>query len=454
MFIKLFQILILVISLQYSLYSQQGYIMFLNSEQIAGLSRIKIVEKAKKELLISYYIYEDDKLGLLGLDLLLLKKEMYPDIKIKILLDAQANGIDKSLLYYLEQHGIEIKEFHPLPKLFVPLNKISIKNFFNSMNNLNYRMHDKLIIADNKEIIGGGRNIEKSYYGMDNKNFHDLDFYLKSEILSMKVRKYFLRMWNSKHVKNIVYTRSERSGAHYVKMVDKLKNFRKFTLYNKEKYLRLSEDLDPEIKGIQFKKAKFLSSFNNITGNFEPDFLSTSLFNLAIRIEKSILIETPYFLPTKRMYRLLKYLQKKKVEIDFITNSYCSSDAVPVVAAYDNEKEALFNLGINLYEYKGPDYLHAKAAVFDDKIALLGSYNMDPRSAYINTELVFIFEDENVAKRLKDIIFKDKKECVKVKFDGEKSSGGYYDCSKSGIDIFLYTFFRLFSHLQLFYYQF
>jgi phosphatidylserine/phosphatidylglycerophosphate/cardiolipin synthase-like enzyme len=428
--------------------------MFLDNEEIAGLSRIKIIEKAEKELLISYYIFEDDKIGLLALDLMLLKKEMNPDIKIKLLLDAHANKVDKSLLYFLEQHGIEIKEFHSVPKLFVPLKKISIKKFFNSINNLNYRMHDKLIIADNIEIIGGGRNIEKSYYGLSDKNFHDFDFYLTSTNLTTKVRNYFLHMWNSNHVKRITYNKGYRAGEHYDKMVNKLKNIRKYTLYNKEKYLKLSKNLSPKIKGIQFKKANFLSSFNSITGKFEPEFLSTSLFNLAIKIKKSMLIETPYFLPTKRMLELLKYLQKKNVKVEFITNSYCSSDAIPVVAAYDNEKENLSHIGVDLYEYKGPDYLHVKSAVFDNKIALLGSYNMDPRSAYLNTELVFVIEDENVAKKLKSIIYNDKKNCVKVKWDEDNFSKGYYNCTKSGINIFIYTFFRAFSHLPIFYYQF
>ncbi len=451
---RILRILILIALLHCNAFSQDNYIMFLNDEQTAWLSRIKILEKARKEVLVSYYIFEDDNIGLVALDLLLLKKEMYPDIQIKILLDAQANGVDKSLLYILEQHGIEIKEFHPLPKLFVPFKKINVNDFFRSINNLNYRMHDKIIIADETEIIAGGRNIEKTYFGKAKKNFHDRDFYMKSRKMAIEVRSYFMQMWNSKHVKNITYKSFYRRGKHYQKMMNKMKNLRKFTLQSEKKYKRLSKNIDPQIMGIPFKKAKFLSSLNKITGRFEPEFLSTSLFNLALKIKKSILIETPYFLPTKRMYRLLKYLRQKNVKMDFVTNSYCSSDAVPVVAAYDNEKYSLYQLGVDLYEFKGVDYLHAKSAVFDDKIALLGSYNMDPRSAYINTELVFIIEDENVAKELKNVILTDRKNCIKVLPDEDGELGGYYDCTKSGKDIFIYTFFRAFSYLSIFYYQF
>jgi len=113
--------------------------------------------------------------------------------------------------------------------------------------------------------------------------------------------------------------------------------------------------------------------------------------------------------------------------MQFVTNSFCSTDAMPVAAAYDNEKPKIESLGVELYEYIGPGYLHAKSAVFDDSLALVGSYNMDPRSAYINTELVFVIEDKNVAKELKKLILEDMENCVNTNIATENTFGGYYD---------------------------
>ncbi|HHH52046.1 MAG TPA: phosphatidylserine/phosphatidylglycerophosphate/cardiolipin synthase family protein [Bacteroidetes bacterium] len=432
---------------------QENYLMFLNDESDAAFGRMKILESAKKELFISYFIFNDDAAGLIAMDLLLQKKEQYPNIDIKLLLDAQGNEVDKSLLYYLEQKGIEVRVFHPLPKLFVPLNKISIKNFFTSWNDLNYRMHDKLIVADGNEIITGGRNIENTYFNLAEKNFHDRDCYFRSEKLAKEVREYFLTIWNSKHVKPLTYNKYYKKGKHHNKNINKLKNIRKYLNQNKSKYQKISSRYDLVKFGLPFKKVIFLNSFNKLTKQFEPEYLSTSLFNLSLKIKKSLLIETPYLVPTKRLYKLLTYLNNNKIKMEFLTNSICSSDAIPVVAAYDSEKKELFKRNIILYEYKGPKYLHAKSAVFDDNISLIGTYNMDPRSAYINTELVFIIDDENIADKLKSLILEDRKNSVKVEKTSDNNPGGYYDCDKKEETMMGYILFKLLALFPFLYYQ-
>ena len=98
---------------------------------------------------------------------------------------------------------------------------------------------------------------------------------------------------------------------------------------------------------------------------------------------------------------------------------------MPVAAAYDNQKNMLSGMGVELYEYLGPDYLHAKSAIFDDSLSLIGSFNMDPRSAYINTELVFVIEDKIVAEKLKNIIIGDMENCVYVRDKEDQSKGGF-----------------------------
>jgi len=441
---------IFLFSIQH-LVSQDNYLYFLNSPDEAVLSRIHIIEKAEKEILVSYFIFEDDPFGLIALDLLLLKKEQNPDIKIKVLLDASSNRVDKSLWYYLEQKGIEVKEFHPMPKLFVPFNKISIKNFYNSLKNINFRMHDKIILVDNKSIIIGGRNIKNSYYGLDDKNFHDRDLYFHSISLGNQIKEYFNLLWNSHHVFDITYNYYHKKGKHYTKNVNKLKNIRNYVLDKKKNYDKLVKNLTPINLGIKFKKVTFLNSYNKTTDKFNPEFLSTSLFNFAINTKKLMLIETPYLLPTKRFYKLIALLRQKGVKVQFVTNSFCSTDVMPVAAAYDNEKPTLDSLGVEIYEYKGPEYLHAKSAVFDDSIALVGSYNLDPRSAYINTELVFIIEDENITQKLKELIHEDMENCVKNIKNKDTKTAGYYDCKKSDADIFTYVIFKFLTRFSWLY---
>jgi len=445
-------IIILLLGIN-AIFAQENHLMFLNDGTKAALARAKIVEKAQNELLVAYFIFEDDGIGLVALDLLLLKKELNPDIKIKVLLDGSSNRVDRSLWYYLEQHGIEIREFHPSPKLLVPLKKISIRNFFKAFKNANSRMHDKILLADSQDLIIGGRNIERTYYDLAKKNFHDRDIYFVSKTIGAEVKAYFDKLWNSKHVSKLTYNRRDRKGKHYNKMINKLKNIRNYTLYHKKEYEKNSQSIDPEKYGMKFEKAIFLSSYNKETGKFDPEYLSTSLFKLALQLKKSFIIETPYLVPTKRLYKLMEILHEKDVKMQFVTNSFCSTDVMPVAAAYDNEKEKLAKLGVELFEYKGPEYLHAKSAIFDDSLALVGSYNMDPRSAYINTELVFIIDDKNVVKELSSIIDEDKANSVKV-ITTPDFPGGYYDCTKSRADMIIYVIFKFLTRFQWMYNMF
>ena len=172
------------------------------------------------------------------------------------------------------------------------------------------------------------------------------------------------------------------------------------------------------------------------------------------KVKKTILIQTPYFLPTKPLYRLLDNLVKRNIEIQVITNSNCSTDVMPVSAAYDNQKVKLEKLGIDVYEFTGPHYMHSKSAVFDDSISIVGSYNVDPLSANLNTELVFIIEDKNVARKLKEIILEDRKKCVKAEKNIINSFAGYYECDKTEKEMMTYMIFRILTRIRFFYNQF
>ncbi len=387
---------------------QDDFIMFLNKGEEAEYTKANIINKAEKEILVSYFIFEYDRIGLIGLDLLLMKKEENPDIEIKLLLDGFRHGLDKSVLYYLESNGIEVREFHPPPKLVVPFKKINPLRFFAAIADLNLRMHDKLIIVDGDKFISGGRNIEKSYYGHAERNFIDREFYFQSEELTSTVRDYFYKLWNSKHVQKVYYFNRNKRGKRFEREVSRLKNIRNYIEYNRDSFKIKFLDIDSKLKRINFDKAYFLSSYIDSTKKFDPYFLSSNLFDLGLKVKKSVLIETPYLLPTEGFYEILKYFKDNNIDIEILTNSYCSTDMMSVAAAYDNTKEELDELGVEIHEYIGPDYLHAKCAVIDDSLAIVGSYNMDPRSAYLNTELVFIIDDKRVAEELKRLIYHDK----------------------------------------------
>jgi putative cardiolipin synthase len=97
----------------------------------------------------------------------------------------------------------------------------------------------------------------------------------------------------------------------------------------------------------------------------------------------------------------------KGVRITVLTNSIRSTDGALPQAAYLNYRNLMAHAGIDFHEYKGPQTLHSKSMVIDGRLAMIGSYNIDPRSHFLNTEVMCVMEDEAFARELTQAIGAD-----------------------------------------------
>ena len=120
--------------------------------------------------------------------------------------------------------------------------------------------------------------------------------------------------------------------------------------------------------------------------------------------KSSILIESPYLVPSRAVRELLERKVADGVRVVILTNSKHSTDAIFPYAAYVGHRKGLLEAGIEIYEYKGPDMLHAKSFVVDGRILGIGSYNLDPRSQNLNTEVMCVADDEGAAAELTALI--------------------------------------------------
>src|SRR6185436_9619363 len=116
--------------------------------------------------------------------------------------------------------------------------------------------------------------------------------------------------------------------------------------------------------------------------------------------QKSIVIESPYLVPSKTLRDLLERKVAEGVAVTVLTNSLRSCDGVLPQAGYIKYRRRLVRAGIDVREYKGPDMLHAKSAVIDGRVVIVGSYNLDNRSQNLDTEVVCVAADEEVAREL------------------------------------------------------
>ncbi len=412
---KLFLTFIFSLSLSASTYK-------ILDDPIDSLSaRVALIMKAEQNIYISKYIFKKDQIGMTTLAFLRLKKrkaqlENSP-IDIKLLLDGfGSSGLPIEVLIHLEEEGIEIKFYNDLYNK-KNLGKMIFKGRFF------YRMHDKFQISDSKWVISGGRNIENSYYDLGSINFLDRDV-LASDEVAQDVSKHFLSFWNNNKTSTQVNlglgTRAKCLSKYgHLSLKQCLKKLRKVGSEILDNHLKdfrnlaKKKDIDlnfyqKEIENLDSnKKVRFFSDSLDIKGNYK-NTLSKELVKLAMKAKKKILIETAYFVPTENFMKIIDEKLKNNVQVTLITNSVHSSDMPIAYAAFHKYKKDLLKLGyeknrIKIYEYQGKvvnspyaQYLHAKSAVIDDSVSIIGSYNLDKLSKNFNSEVAIVsYEPED-----------------------------------------------------------
>ncbi len=135
--------------------------------------------------------------------------------------------------------------------------------------------------------------------------------------------------------------------------------------------------------------------------------------------QQELLIISPYFVPTKRGYTLFSNLAKDGKRVAVLTNSLAATDVVPVHSGYAKYRTPLLESGVSIFELKpmatviiqknrgsmikrSGSSLHAKTFIIDNKTLFIGSFNIDPRSARLNTEMGFVVDSPKLASYLAD----------------------------------------------------
>ncbi|MBA4058748.1 MAG: phospholipase D family protein, partial [Marivirga sp.] len=146
-----------------------------------------------------------------------------------------------------------------------------------------------------------------------------------------------------------------------------------------------------------------------------------SLISLIKKAKTTINIQSPYLITTELSQQLFSEAVKRGVKVNILTNSLSSTDNLEAFSGYQRERERLLNIGIHIYEFKPnaairykimtgalqkkmnftPIFgLHAKSMVIDEEISIIGTFNLDPRSANLNTECIAVIYDDNVSRKL------------------------------------------------------
>ena len=306
--------------------------------------------QATHSIHMEYYIFEVDNIGLKVLEIL--DKKAVEGIYVRLIVDSFGSP---DLVKYMRKQKDSKIDFHA----FLPVT-------FTSLANSNYRNHRKICVIDGEVGYVGGINIADKYINREelkNKVFwRDTSLRVKGLAINL-LQVTFWNSWN------------QTDGKSF---------------YLEDGYLQaLKENI--ELKGEA--GVGFVSSDPASIGPFNMEALLIAIGEASSKIQ----LCTPYYIPSEELERALIIAASSGVEVELMVPS--KSDSVFVHHASFSFLKPLLERGVKVYLYnKG--FLHAKTAVFDDKLAFVGTVNLDIRSFYINYEIASVASDASFAQQL------------------------------------------------------
>lgn len=384
--------------------------------------RLALIETAEHTIDIQYYIWNSDASGHYLASRLLAAADR--GVKVRVMLDDINLNEREDLLVALNSHPqVDIRIFNPIPTRRGVTKWV---NFLGDFSRLNRRMHNKSFTVDGAFSVVGGRNIGDEYFDLSEEiNFRDRDVLVTGSVVA-DIQTSFSQYWDSTWSYPVDLLAEEKSSEPLLQkqpMLDEIdapiyKNYPALPEGNKAAYQFL-EELTAKMTWVN---AHFVSDrpvpldTNNTS---EPKATAKALSKLASESDKEILLESAYLIFDDTQLEGWQVLVNKGVEIKALTNSMASNDLTTNHSGYAGRRKDMLEHGIQLFELKPeaglceestrdiskcaptlPYGLHAKSAVFDDRIASIGSFNFNLRSTYLNTESILIIEDQQIAESL------------------------------------------------------
>lgn len=392
-------------------------IFILGNPLDAFVARSALLNLAQESIDLQYYIWRPDTSGMM------LLRDIYSaaerGVRVRLLLDDNnTRGMDDLLSILNDHPNIEIRLFNPFTN-----RKVRFLGYLIDFKRLNHRMHNKSLIVDGQAAITGGRNIGDEYFAAgDGMVFSDLDVITIGKIVPEMSRD-FDNYWNSVLAYPAEQIITKEYGSDYVAALDKLHRTKyRADVQTYETALKQSNLLDKLVNhDIQWEWSKALlisDPPSKALGVWSENDFYKPLMQAIGDIQKEIFFVSPYFVPTGKGTKFLIDLVERGIDVSVLTNSYDATDVAFVHAGYANYRKQLIDAGVKIYELKAtyvdnvPDVrdkglvgssassLHAKTFVVDKSRLFVGSLNLDPRSAKINTEMGLVILNEDLSLRI------------------------------------------------------
>lgn len=418
-------------------------------------ARILLAKGAEHTIDTQYYLITNDRVGKVFIGTLLEAADR--GVRVRLLLDdILAGGAYDDAVAALSSHpNFEVRIFNPFSS-----RGLRVQDGLLDFSRVNRRMHNKSFTVDNEITIIGGRNIADEYFGArSDRNFGDADLMCIGPVVD-DVSHMFDDYWNSRWAAPV--------GA-FGKPVDnpekKLEELRKVldangaeiaqSIYGEAVKADIEMLVDEEDEGFYWAPYRLVyDPVSKIAGRgFKAgDGIAGQLHEEVQKATEEVLIVSPYFVPLKSGVEYLEELIGRGIRVRVVTNSLGANNHGIVHSGYMAYRKRMLQIGVELYEVKSHAHvvgvdrgwagaalatLHTKAFLVDRDTLFLGSFNWDPRSVDLNTELgAVVYSEEmghDVALVADDGI---KKGTYRVKL-GEKGGLEWWD--ESGLEPIVYT---------------
>ncbi len=424
-------------------------VAILSSGYDALLLRIHLIRQARKSIDVQTFIWTNDETGRLVMAELI--EAARRGVKVRIVADQMFSEQDPEVTAFLAtvNPNLAIKHYRPTLARIKPTLAETLLASVQSFHGVNQRMHSKVMLFDGAVLITGGRNIENAYYDQSPElNYRDRDALLVGPQAVVAAEE-FEAFWNYKHT----VASGDLADVAAAIAAGKFRRWERREDFDFGPLLGglMREADDSELIARKFvaplrvvRRAEFLSDEPGKAAWFfgKGARITRELKKTLETARESVAMQTPYLVLSGKARELLKELRRQRpgLRVQIATNSFASTDNLYAYSAnYRLRNRYVEDLQLEVHEFMPkpaelreilPRYealarwseaqrragkavrepflcVHAKSLVIDGRVAFVGSYNLDPRSERLNTEVGLLIEDETIAREIRAEIERD-----------------------------------------------
>jgi putative cardiolipin synthase len=392
----------------------------------AFAARIRLADQAQRSLDARYYIWRNDLSGTLLFGSLVRAADR--GVRVRLLLDVNNTGGLDTLLAALDAHpNIDVRLFNPFT-----FRRWRLLNYLTDFSRLNRRMHNKSFTVDNRATIIGGRNVGNEYFDTgEGVSFADLDVLAIGPVVS-EVSLDFERYWDCESsfpVTDVLPNVSQLAIAQARESAARVEQTPAARTYSEaianSSFMR---DCDADKLRFEWATTQMISDdpAKGLGQAAESDIMWPRIRGMLDTPVQELHLVSAYFVPGAKGTEFFVASAKRGIRVAILTNALEATDVPIVHAGYAKWRKRLVKAGIRLFEMKrtfapsspprGKSHgsagsssasLHAKTFAIDRSRVFIGSFNFDPRSARLNTEMGFVIDSTALATAIADTFTTD-----------------------------------------------